>query len=95
MARYTRKDVEGVFALLCKAMGKEVATEYGQQGAWFLDYAACYGGYVVGEYDGPGQGRPLGHRRRSAREFVEAVYLALDVLDQATGWRSRPHTEEN
>lgn len=84
--RYTRKDCEAYLDILARLCGKEVATEYGQTGRWFLDYQAAYGGYVVAEYTesayhngigeeviGHGESHPLIDRRLSAREFCEYV----------------------
>lgn len=52
-------------------------------GGWALDYSA-YGGYVVHQIDqrgGTGVYEPFGSRRRSTREFCDAVRFALDALD--------------
>lgn len=78
MDRYTRKDAEASFLALASALGKTVGHE---PGSWELDYASEYGGYVITEnIPGGGEGRPLGHRRRTASEFRSAVSFALDAL---------------
>lgn len=53
-----------------------------QVGAWHLDHNGTYGGYIVAEMvsEGGGESHPLGERRKSAREFCEAVYFAEQVL---------------
>lgn len=81
MDRYTRKDAEAAFDRLCEATGHRKATAYNDVGAWALDYVACYGGYVVESpvNDGGGIIHPLGERRRTAREFCDAVRFAIAV----------------
>ncbi len=83
--RYTRKDAEACFKRLCETLDKRIATSYNDVGAWSLDHNATYGGYVVDEIttDGGGISKPLGDRRRPAREFCEAVWFALRVLENA------------
>lgn len=51
-------------------------------GAWVLDYAAPYGGYVIHEManEGGGVSTPFGSRRRSARDFCMVVEFALTAL---------------
>lgn len=79
--RYTRKDAETAFIALCAALGKRVAADWRDRGAWTLDYAACYGGYVVAELtENGGQGHPLGHTRRSAKDFYLTAWYAVDAI---------------
>lgn len=70
-------------------------------GAWCLDYAGVYGGFVVHEIsnEGGGVGTPLGHLRRNARDFCDAVRFALDAMACqpsdgfgriVTNWRAVP-----
>jgi hypothetical protein len=47
--RYTRKDAEAALNRLCAATGRRRANWHGDIGALQLDYAACYGGFVVHE----------------------------------------------
>jgi len=51
-------------------------------GAWMLDYASGYGGFMVHEMgnEGGGVSTPFGHTRRSARDFCDAVRFAMDAL---------------
>ncbi len=67
----------GVFAPDGKRLGNRA-----QVGAWALDYAAPYGGFVVHEMhnEGGGVGCPLGHTRHNAREFCALVRFTLDAL---------------
>lgn len=51
-------------------------------GTWYLDYAACYGGYVVNQVsnESGGVSQPFGPMRHSARDFVTMVRFAIDAL---------------
>ena len=84
MDRYTRKDAEAAFDRLCQATGHRRATAWDDHGAWTLDYAACYGGFVVEEIlsDSGGVTQPFGSRRHSAREFCQMVRFAIDAMSQ-------------
>lgn len=84
MDRYTKKDAEAAFDRLCAATGHSRAEAYNDHGAWSLDYVACYGGFVVEEIDDVscGVSHPMGERRRSAREFVQAVRFAIDAISE-------------
>lgn len=75
--RYGRKDAEAAFARLAAATGNRIATSWNDVGGWSLDYAACYGGYVVHEVCS----EPFGSRRRPAREFCDAVWFAIRALE--------------
>jgi hypothetical protein len=80
--RHTRRDAELAFSLLCDALGKRKATDYRDKGAWTLDYAACYGGYVVHELlPSGGITEPFGSTRVSAREFCGRVNFLVRALD--------------
>lgn len=83
MERYTRKDAEACFERLLKVTGHRHADSWNDVGGWQLDYAGCYGGYVVEEICTPGGGvrHPLGDRRRTAREFCEAVWFAERAIE--------------
>jgi hypothetical protein len=91
---YTRRDAERAFERLCDALDRPhgdtwARGEDGQfhslVGVWSLDYAGCYGGYVVEEISnlGGGVSRPLGEMRRTAREFCDAVSFTLRALELA------------
>jgi hypothetical protein len=86
MDRYTRKDAEAAFDRLCAATGHRRATAYNDVGGWSLDYAACYGGFVIESpcNDGGGITQPFGSRRRTAREFCDVVRFAIDAIGQVT-----------
>jgi hypothetical protein len=51
-------------------------------GAWMLDYNPVYGGFVIHQMgnEGGGVSCPMGHTRKPAREFCEAVRFAIDAL---------------
>jgi hypothetical protein len=83
MDRITRKNVEGLFETLCKALGKRVATDYNDVGAWRLDYIACYGGWVIEEI--VSESGAIRHvivdNRKSNREMWEAMRFALRAVE--------------
>lgn len=60
-----------------------MVSSYMLEGAWYLDYAGCYGGWVIVEANSPGYGisHPFGHSRRRNREFYDAFHLVLNVLN--------------
>ena len=82
--RATKFELNGVFKLFCQAIGKRVAEKWNDTGAWTLDYAKEYGGYVIQEIiNGRGaKEMPLGHERLSATELVERMRFALRWLEQ-------------
>ena len=82
--RATKTEVNEVFSLFCKAIGKRVAATYKDTGAWTLDYAREYGGYVIQQIinDGGAKDTPLGDQRYSVTELVERMRFALRWLDQ-------------
>lgn len=64
--------------LWCRINNKNVANV----GAWFLDYAPIYGGWVICEMhneDG-GESRPMGDARMSTGEFMRAIQFASRAL---------------
>ncbi len=83
MDRITRKNVEGLFETLCKAMGKRIATDYNDVGAWGLEYIACYGGWVIYEItsEGGAQRHPIVDNRNTNREMWEAMRFALRAME--------------
>lgn len=80
--RYTRKDAEAHFERLIKAIGGRIAEDYKDVGAYRLDWNPTYGGgnieRIINAQGGVSQ--PFGAHRRNAKEFVNAVYFAIDVL---------------
>lgn len=80
--RYTRHDAESAFELLCVATGHRIAAGYNDVGAWSLDYAPVYGGYVVHEIisEHGAIREPFGTMRRPAREFCSAVHFARNAI---------------
>lgn len=89
MDRYTRKDCEAALGRLASALGLRVATSYGDVGGLQLDYAACYGGYAVGQIANAmgGVSAPFGHWRVPAREFCERLSVACRAIELAGGTR--------
>lgn len=94
MTRTTKAEVRAAFERFVRVMGgtenhwqtvdgRNVATP----GAYVLDSASCYGGYVVGRIcnEGGGEGRPLGHSRLPAAPFVRALDMAADAVILANG----------
>ena len=81
--RATRPEVNEVFSLFCKAIGKRVAANYNDTGAWTLDYAKEYGGYVIQEIiNGHGaKEMPLGDQRYSPTQLIERMRFALRWLE--------------
>jgi hypothetical protein len=81
MDRYTRKDAENALQRLVFALGGKIAKDYKDVHGYRLDHA--YGGYnverIVNEQGGVTL--PFGMQRRTAREFVDAVRFALDVMN--------------
>ena len=82
--RATKTEVNEVFKLFCKAIGKRVAATWNDVGAWTLDYAKEYGGYAIQEIiDSRGaRETPLGDQRYTATDLVERMRFALRWLEQ-------------
>ena len=79
MARTTRKNVEGIFSVLAKMMGKQIGCEPGN---WQLDYQPDYGGYVICEtLSTGGETKPLGHSRRTAGDMWDTMHFAIRLLE--------------
>lgn len=82
MARTTRKQVEGIFAVFVNSIHGHVATDYNDVGGYSLDYASAYGGYRVErvENEQGGVTTPLGNTRRPATEMWHTLYFATDAI---------------
>ena len=82
--RASSNEVNEVFEILRKAIGKRVAESLNNTGAWILDYAKEYGGYVIYQIinDSGARETPLGDQRYSATELVERMRFALRWLEQ-------------
>jgi len=84
--RSTKEDVRGLFDDFARACGRKTTpwrTVKGKLtgviGAWHLDYAPEYGGYVIEEtvnVDG-GVRRPFGEKRMASGVFFRAMQFAL------------------
>jgi hypothetical protein len=84
MDRYTKNDAAAAFNRLVEMIGGRVAEKYNDVGAYRLDHAGVYGGFVIERIvnDGGGVSRPFGDMRRPAREFCYTINFALRVLEQ-------------
>lgn len=78
--KYTKKEVQGMFNRLAKAMNKIV--DGGNYDGLVLNYAPIYGGYVI-EQLGPAGGcsHPFGSLRRSAREMYLSLHMTAQALE--------------
>jgi hypothetical protein len=82
--RVTKAMALKAFEVLAKECGKRIATSYKDAGAWHLDHAACYGGYVVVEQLGNGgETHPLGDERKSAKDFYHCAWYAVHAIEIA------------
>ena len=81
--RATKSEVNEVFTLFCKAIGKRIAETWNDTGAWTLDYAREHGGYVIQEIinDHGAKEMPLGGQRYSPTQLVERMRFALRWLE--------------
>jgi len=81
--RYTKRDAQAAFERLMQATGKHPAASYKDVGGWVLDHNSIYGGYVVHEMfnENGAVSEPFGGRRRTAREFCDAVSFACRALE--------------
>lgn len=54
---------------------------YGTPEAWNLDYAGCYGGWVIQEFcEGGGVSCPLGYRRYKSSAFLDLINFAREAI---------------
>jgi hypothetical protein len=78
--KYTKKEVQGMFTRLVKAMNKSI--DGGSHEGLHLDYASCYGGYVIEEHlKDAGCSHPFGCFRRNSREMYLSMWMATQVLE--------------
>jgi hypothetical protein len=81
--RYTKGMAEKAFEILAKRCNKEIG-HYDKNyepkpGAWELNYAPEYGGFIIEELDNRGGvNHPFGEGRKSAKEFVKCVNFFLE-----------------
>ena len=80
--RTTKKEVKAVFERFCDVNGYGVAENYNDVGKYELNYASCYGGYVIQKIsnEAGGVSQPFGYKRRTAGEFVDCLRFAMDVV---------------
>ncbi len=73
---YKKSEVVGMFTRLVKALNE-------QNNGWYLDYIACYGGYVIEQnLSEGGVSHPFGCMRRSAKEMYLSMYMAAQVAEK-------------
>lgn len=79
--------VENQFNWLCDVLGKRVASNYKDVGAWCLDYQPTYGGYSIKEINEHGEFLPFGQGRYSASKMFDMIQFALRsiALDRNNG----------
>lgn len=70
-----RKQLNKMFDIMLKMLGKERGYEIGQ---WNLDYNSCYHGYMIVEYmENGGEHHPLLNKRLKASEMGIAIEMAI------------------
>ena len=88
----TKMVAHNQFKRLCDALGKRVATDYKDVGAWRLDFISQYGGYSIEEIisETGAISHPFGHERLSGSEFYNFVNFSLRAiqLDRLNGAES-------
>lgn len=78
--KYTKKEVQGMFSRLVKALNKK--EDHGSYDGLVLDYVSCYGGYVIEEYHPVnGVSHPFGCFRRTAREMYLSMWMTCQALE--------------
>ena len=79
MARITRKMLMNQLGFICDILDKKIGFQLGN---WNLDYAQCYGGYIVVEYmENGGEYHPLLNKRLVAQQMSDALNMALRALE--------------
>ena len=84
MARTTKKQIEGMFERLVDAVGGTISTGHGVDG-YFLEYAACYGGWQIIYLKDSMHCLPFGETRRPASEMYYAMKMAMYAAYIANG----------
>ena len=77
--RMTKKILMKKMGFICDILDKKIGFELGN---WNLDYAQCYGGYIVVEYmENGGEHHPLLTKRLTANHMGDALDMALRALE--------------
>ncbi len=77
--RYAKREVQAMFVRFIKTLCPTSATRED----YFLDYAPCYGGYVIEKYNPiDGVSMPFGIARKSPKEMYLSLEMACNVLDE-------------
>lgn len=65
--------IENALEYFCSLSGERVATNYNDVGGLEVDYAACYGGYIINRIanENGAVSMAFGHGRRSASEMLD------------------------
>ena len=75
MTRTTKADVLGMFGRLVKTVGEKAK-------GWRLDYASCYGGYVIQDVaENGGRENPLGLNRHDAKTMYYIMHHQCMLLE--------------
>ena len=78
MARTTKKQIDEALHRLASKFSRTVGAGEEQ---WAADFHACSGGWVVIEnMRNGGEDRPMGARRRSAKEFEEFLNVSFNAI---------------
>lgn len=78
--KITKKDVQLMFDRLTRVMNKTMDID--QNNRLILDYASCYGGYVIKEVDSKGGcSNPFSSSRRSAKEMYLSMLMTCQALE--------------
>ena len=87
MARTTKREVEGAFAALLRAVNGRKAESYNDVGAYDLTHNGTYGGYVIERvHDEHGSiSRPFGDQHRPAGEMYDTLWFAVNAIREANG----------
>lgn len=79
--RTTKTMVQNTFRMLCNALGKQIAANWNDVGAWKLDHNPYYGGYEIVELLERGaETHPFGLGRKSAKELHQEMVFALRAI---------------
>lgn len=76
--RITQKILLKKLEILCRFLGKTVGYKEGQ---WDINYAQCYGGYIVVEYgENGGEHHPLLNKRLTAQQMSDCLDTAIQMI---------------
>ena len=84
MTRTTKREVNGAFEALLRAIKGRKAESWNDVGGYDLTHNGTYGGYVIERvHDVHGSiTRPFGDQHRPAGEMYSALWFAVGAIDQ-------------